>query len=118
MSNFISGLLKYEPVLLSWVLNGGLAVILGNVAHVSSTQEGAITTISTAVVAIFTWLKTKDKAVSTLVGLITTIATAASAFGLHLSSAELGTGAAILSGVLALAFRANATPKAGVKPVQ
>ena len=118
MPNFISGLLRYEPVLLSWVLNGGLAVLLGNVAHVSTAQEGAITTISTAVVAIFTWFKTKDKAVSTLVGFITTIATAAAAFGLHLSSAEIGAGAAILSGILALAFRANATPAAGVKPVR
>lgn len=114
----MGNILKYEPVLLGWVLNGGLAVLLGNVFHISSTQEAAVTTIATAIVAIVTWFGTKDKVMSTLVGFISTIAVAASAFGLHLSSAEIGAGAAVLSGILALVFRANATPVAGVKPVQ
>lgn len=104
-------LLKYEPVLLAWVLNGGLAVLLGNVIHISSTQEAAITTAATALVAAFTWWKTTPHAVSGLVGAISTIAVAASAFGLHLSNAEIGAGAAILSGILALVLRQNVSPK-------
>jgi hypothetical protein len=110
--SFLTGLLKYEPVLLAWVLNGGLAVLLGTVVHVSTTQEAAVTTIATGLVAIYTWFATKDKAVSVLVGFISTVAVAGSAFGLHLSSAEIGAGAAILSGILALVFRQNATPAA------
>jgi hypothetical protein len=115
MFSFLSGLFKYEPVLLAWVLNGGLAVLLGNLVHITTTQEAAVTTFATGLVAVYTWFTTSDKALSTLVGFISTIAVAASAFGLHLSSAQIGAGAAILSGILALVFRAQATPVAGSK---
>jgi hypothetical protein len=108
----MGGLLKYEPVILAWVLNGGLAVLLGNVFHISSTQEAAVTTILTALVGIFNWVMTKDHAVAGLVGFISTIAVAASAFGLHLTGAEIGAGVAILSGVLALVLRQNVSPAA------
>lgn len=111
-NNILSNLLKYEPVLLAWVLNGGLAVLLGNVAHISTTQEAAVTTIATAIAGVYTWFETKEKTVSGLVGFITTVAVAASAFGLHLSSAEIGAGAAILSGILALVFRSQVSPAA------
>lgn len=106
----MSGILKYEPVILAWVLSGGLAVLLGNVIHISSTQEAAVTTIATALVGIFTWLRTSPHAVSGLVAFISTIAVAASAFGLHLSSAEIGAGVSILSGVLALLLRSHVSP--------
>jgi hypothetical protein len=111
----LKNLLSYEPVLLGWVLNGGLAVLLGNVAHISHTQEAAVTTAATAVVAIVAWVKTTPHAAAGLVGAISTIAVAAGAFGLHLSSAEIGAGAAILSGILALLLRQNVSPAA--KPV-
>jgi hypothetical protein len=111
----MSGLLKYEPVLLAWVLNGGLAVLLGNLVHISSTQEAAVTTIATGLVGVFAWIKTTPHVVSGLVGVISTVAVAASAFGLHLSSAEIGAGAAILSGILALVFRSQVTPAAPAK---
>jgi len=114
----MSGLLKYEPVLLAWVLNGGLAVLLGNVVHISSTQEAAVTTIATALVGIFTWFRTTPHTVSGLVAFITTIAVAAAAFGLHLSNAEIGAGAAILSGVLALVLRQHVSPVAGSPAVK
>jgi hypothetical protein len=108
----MGNLWRYEPVILAWVLNGGLAVLLGNLIHISSTQEAAVTTIATALVTIFTALKTHPPAVSMLVGAVTTMAVAAGAFGLHLSAAEIGAGAAILSGILGLVLRANVSPKA------
>lgn len=114
MSGFISNLAKYEPVLLGWVLSGGLAVLLGNVFHISSTQEAAVTTIATALAGIYAWVETQDKGLSTLVAFISTVAVAAGSFGLHLSSAEIGAGAAILSGIIALVFRVQATPNASV----
>lgn len=110
----LSGLLKYEPVLLGWVLSGGLAVLLGNVVGISTTQEAAVTTIATALVGIFTWLKTTPHAVGGLVAFVSTIAVAAGSFGLHLSSAEIGAGAAILSGILALVLRQNVSPAVAV----
>ena len=108
----MGNILKYEPVLLAWVLNGGLAVLLGNLIHISSTQEAAVTTIATALAGIYGWVMTKDHAASGLVAFISTIAVAATTFGLHLSSAEIGAGAAILSGVLALVLRQNVSPAA------
>lgn len=107
----MGNLWKYEPVVLAWVLNGGLAVLLGNVVHISSTQEAAVTTIATGLVAAFMALKTHPVAVSGLVGALSTIAVAAGAFGLHLTAPEIGAGAAILSGILGLVFRANVSPK-------
>ena len=112
----MSGILKYEPVILSWVLSGGLAVLLGNVIHITSTQEAAVTTIVTAAVGIYTWWKTSPHAVSGLVAFISTIAVAATSFGLHLTSAQIGAGVAILSGVLALLFRQNVSPTAAAVP--
>jgi hypothetical protein len=114
MSGLLKGLLKYEPALLSFVLSGGLAVLLGNVLHISSTQEAAVTTIATALAGVYAWWKTSPHAVGGLVAFISTITVAATAFGLHLSSAQIGAGAAVLSGVLALLFRQNVTPTAAV----
>jgi hypothetical protein len=98
----LKNLLDYYPVLIAWAVNGGLAVLLGNVIHISSTQEAAITTIATALVVIFTMWKTREFAINGFVGALSTIAVAAGSFGLHLSSAEIGAAAAVLSGVLAL----------------
>lgn len=108
----MGNILKYEPVVLAWVLSGGLAVLLGNLIHISSTQEAAVTTICTALAGIYGWWKTTPHAVGGLVAFISTIAVAASAFGLHLSSAEIGAGAAILSGILALLLRQHVSPTA------
>jgi len=108
----MGNILKYEPVILAWVLNGGLAVLLGNLIHISSTQEAAVTTIATAVVALYGAAVTKPPAVHALVGALATIAVAAGAFGLHMSAAEIGAGMAILSGILGLVFRQNVSPKA------
>lgn len=102
----------YEPAVLGWALNGGLAVLLGSVFHISATQEAAVTTIVTAAVGVYTWATTRDRTVSGLTGFISTIAVAATAFGLHLSAAETGAGVALLSGVIALVLRQNVTPVA------
>jgi TRAP-type C4-dicarboxylate transport system permease large subunit len=109
-STLLSDLHKYEPVMLAWATSGGLAVLCGMLLHVSSTQEAAITTIATGVVGIYSWWRTKEKQATVLVTLVTTIAVAGAAFGLHLSSTEIGAAAAILSGFLGLVLRQNVTP--------
>ena len=110
--NIIQRLWNYEPAILAWALSGGLAVLLGNVFHISSTQEAAVTTILTALAAIATAVKARPVEVSVVVGAVATIAVAAAAFGLHLSAAEIGAASAILSGILGLVFRANVSPAA------
>lgn len=111
----MSFILKYEPVILAWALNGGLAVLLGNVFHISTTQEAAVTTIVTGLAGIYTWVMTKPRTVSALTSILATIAVAAGSFGLHLSAGETGFGVAALGLILGLIFRANVSPSAAVK---
>jgi hypothetical protein len=113
-TNLEPDFVKYEPVIVAWAVNGGLAVLLGNVVGISHTQEAAVTTIATGLVAIYTAIKTDNFTVSGFTGVVTTIAVAAAAFGLHLSSQEIGAGAAVLSGVLGLILRQNVSPAATV----
>jgi hypothetical protein len=104
--------IKEEPVVTAWALNGGLAVLLGSVVGITHTQEAAVTTIVTGVVALYTMLRTKEFVVSTLTGTITTIAVAAAAFGLHLPTQELGVLVAVAAGVIPLVLRQNVSPSA------
>lgn len=97
--------------MLAWALNGGLAVLLGAVFGISPAQEAAVTTIVTMAAGIFTIARTKEAGAASLTGMLATIAVAAGAFGLHLSSAQIGAGTAALGLVLALALRANVSPK-------
>lgn len=108
--------LKYEPVILAWALNGGLAVLLGSLIHISSTQEAAVTTIATGLVAIFNALHTTPFAASAFTGALTTILVAGAAFGLHLPAQDIGVGVAVLAALAGLGLRANVSPVA-TKPV-
>ena len=113
-SNIEPDFVKYEPVIVAWALNGGLAVLLGNVVGISPTQEAAVTTIVTGVVAIYTAIKTDNFTVSGFTGALSTVLVAAGAFGLHLSSQEMGVGVAIVAGIFGLILRQNVSPKATI----
>jgi hypothetical protein len=104
---------RYEPVVVGWALSGGLAVVLGDVAHISSVQEAAVTTILTGLVAVYTMIRTKEFVVSSFTGVLTTVVVASAAFGLHLSSSQIGVGVAVLAAVVGLLLRQNVTPAAG-----
>jgi hypothetical protein len=111
MSGIIAEVKDYEPVIVAWALSGGLAVLLGDVIHISSVQEAAVTTILTGLVALYTMVKTKEFTVTTFTGILTTIAVASAAFGLHLSSQQIGVGVAVIGGIIGLVLRQNVTPK-------
>lgn len=113
-TNIEPDFMKYEPVIVAWALNGGLAVLLGNVVGISPTQEAAVTTIVTGAVAIYTAIKTDNFTVSGFTGVLSTVLVAGAAFGLHLSSQEIGVGVAVIAGVLGLVLRSNVSPKATV----
>lgn len=114
LSNLEPDFVKYEPVVVAWAVNGGFAVLLGDVAHISTTQEAAVTTILTGAVAIYTAIKTDNFTVSGFTGALSTVLVAAGAFGLHLSSQEIGVGVAVIAGILGLVLRQNVSPKAQV----
>lgn len=114
--NYLKQLLSYEPVVAAWAVSGGLAILLGSVFHISSTEEAAVTTIVTALAGIYSWSMTQQKSVSILTGAISTIIVAAAAFGLHVPSNVLGVGVAVLSAVIMLVLRQNVSPTAALKP--
>lgn len=113
--NALKTFLRYEPVLLAWALNGGLAAFLAYATGLTSTQMAAVTTITTALVGIYTAYRTRPIAVSVITGALATIAVAIGAFGFNLSANEIGGATTIIGGVLMLLLRANVAPF--VKPV-
>ena len=108
----LKSLAAYEPALLAWATSGGLAVVCAFLFHLSSTQEAAVTTIATAAAAAYSAVMARPVAVPVILGALVTAVTAASAFGLHLTAEQAGAGAAVVSGLLGLLFRANLTPAA------
>lgn len=108
----LRGLLAYEPALVAWAINGGIAAVAGYVAHLSPTQTGAVTTITTALAAVYSAARARPVSVSALTGGVATVITAATAFGLHASADTTALIVTALSGVLGLLLRANVTPAA------
>ena len=106
----LKGLLAYEPAALAWAVNGGIAIILSYLVHLTPTQLAAVTTITMALSTIYTAARARPVSVSILVGGLATIAVASAAFGLHLTADQIGTGVTVLSAVLGLLFRNSLTP--------
>jgi hypothetical protein len=106
----LRALLAYEPAVLAWALNGGVAAVVAFLLHLGPTQTAAITTIATALAATYTAIRARPVAVSAITGAVATIATASATFGLHLAPSVTATVVTVLSAVLGLVFRANLTP--------
>lgn len=104
-------LLAMEPVLVAWLLNGGVAALLAFVLHLSKTETAAITTIVTALVTIYTAAKTKPARVSVIAGSLTTLLVACSAFGLHLSASMISTIVVVLAAVIPQLIRMHVSPR-------
>lgn len=107
LQNFLSYLWNEEPVIAAWAVNGSLALLLGDVIHITSTQEAAVTTIATGVVALVTALRTTPFVLSAFAGALTTMFVAAATFGLHLSPEAIGIAVAIISTAVSLLLRGN-----------
>lgn len=102
----------YEPAVLAWGANGGVALIVGTLTPLTGAQTGAITVITTALATIYTAARTRPVAVSAITGALATAATAAAAFGLDLSPTMIAGVVSLVSAGLGLVFRANLTPTA------
>jgi hypothetical protein len=105
----------YEPVILAWAVNGGLAALLAYAVHLTSTQEAAVTTITTSVVAVITACKTRPVEVAVITGAVSTIAVASAAFGLHLPASSTATMMTLLGALLSLVLRQAQTPAVKVQ---
>lgn len=111
----LKNLLQYEPAVLAWAVNGGLAAILAFLVHLSPDQVADVTIVTTGLSTIYTAVMTRPVSVSVLIGALVTIAPALGAFGLHLSTDAIGVGVTVLSAILGLVFRANLTPTARLR---
>lgn len=112
----LQALLAYEPAAIAWAANGGIAVIVGVLVPLTPVETAAVTTITTALAAIYTAIRARPVAVSIITGAMATVATAAGAFGLHLPSAVIATAVSVLGAILGLVFRANLTPAIKLAP--
>lgn len=106
----LRSLLAYEPAVIAWVVNGGLAVVLTFLFNLNTTQTAAVTTITTALAAIVTALAARPVSVSIVTGALMTAIQAAVAFGVTMPTPVLGAITAVASAMLSLLFRQNLTP--------
>jgi hypothetical protein len=107
--------IRSEPAVIVGAVNTIVAALVAFGLHLTATQTGAVTTISTAVLAIIVAAATRPVAVPVITGAVATAATAAAAFGLHLSAAQIGTGVPVLALVLSLVLRQAITPISKLK---
>jgi len=103
-------LLAYEPAVVAWAVNGGVATVLAFLLNLDGTQTATVTTITTALAAIVTAVQARPVAVSVVTGALATVAQAVAAFGLNLPPTVIGAITAVASAVLGLLFRQNLTP--------
>lgn len=111
-------LFMFEPAVVAWALNGGVAVLAAWAFHLTSFEEASVATIVTAAATIYTAAAARPADVPTIIGALTTIVTAAAAFGFHPPAQWIAVGTAAVSIVLPLVFRVNLTPLAAIKANQ
>lgn len=106
----LKDLLAYEPAVVAWAVNGGIATVLAFLFTLDGPETAAVTTITTALAALVTAVMARPVSVSLVTGALATIAEAAAAFGLNLPPTVIGAITAVASAVLGLMFRQNLTP--------
>jgi hypothetical protein len=106
---------EQEPAAALFAVNAGLSPLFALILHWPHTQVAAAATISAALAALVTAFKARPVAVPAMLGAAATIATAAAAFGLNLSPAEIAAGSSALNLLLAFLFRANLVPVANLR---
>ncbi|HEX3778451.1 MAG TPA: hypothetical protein VHX38_02205 [Pseudonocardiaceae bacterium] len=111
----LKGLLQYEPAVLAWAVNGGIALVIGYLTPLSAGQTGAITVVTGALATIYTAFMARPVSVSVITGALATIATYVGYFGLHLDPAVVTAAISVVGTLLGLLLRPNVTPKVTVK---
>lgn len=100
----------YEPAVLLYALNAGVALLVAFGLDLSKDQVSAVTMVATAVLTIVAAVVTRPIVVSTITAAAASLLTAVAAFGLHLSGDQIGTAVTALSVALMLLLRQNVTP--------
>jgi hypothetical protein len=112
---WLKDLPRFEPALVAWATNGGVAALLAFAFHLGNTPTAAVTTLTTALAAAYTALHARPVSLSVLAGALATAITACEGFGLQLPAGYVASGVAAISLVLSLIFRENLTPVATLR---
>jgi hypothetical protein len=82
---WVKDVVANEPVLTSYLINGGAAAVFAYLLHWSATKEAALATVVTGLAGLYTLIRTTPPHVSGFAGIISTMVVASASFGLHIS---------------------------------
>lgn len=103
-------LARDEPAVLAWALSAAAVAWAAFGFRAPAHDVAAVSLAGTAAVTVLTALATRPASVPVITGAVVEILTAAGAFGLHLSSAQIGTATPLISIVVSLLLRQALTP--------
>jgi hypothetical protein len=102
---------KYEPALILYGVNAGVALALAfGLFNLTTTTAAAVTVVVTAVLGLITAAITRPVSVSVITATFASGLTALGAFGLHLTASKEGALVAALSVALSLILRVHVSP--------
>ena len=106
----LAALARDEPAVLAYALSAAVTAWAAFGFRAPPHDVADVSLIATAVTTIATAFATRPASVPVITGAIVEILTLAGAFGLHLSSAQIGAATPLVSVVVALLLRQAVTP--------
>ena len=103
-------LIKAESAVIAYAISAGVTAWAAFGFRAPAHDVAAVEMIAAALVTILTAFATRPVAVPVVTGAVVEIATAAGAFGLHLTAAQLGALTPVVSIVVSLLLRQAVTP--------
>jgi hypothetical protein len=107
--------LKLNPAAILFAVNALVAMLVTWGLKLSPEQAGGITAAVTAALTIVTAATTRPVGLQVILGGVTAIAVAAGTWGIHLTTAQIGTGVTVLSIILAGVFHLAHVPVAAAR---
>jgi hypothetical protein len=104
-----------NPVAVAWGAQMAVTLLAGFGLHLSRVQDGAVTTIATALVAAATALTARPAFIPAVSGAAAAILTACAAFGLKLPAEQVSAAAGALGVILMLVTHAAVVPVAAAR---
>lgn len=105
-------LARNEPAVLAYAISAAITAWAAFGFRAPPHDVADVSLIATALVTIVTALATTPRPVPVITGAIVELLTTAGAFGLHLTSAQIGAATPLISIVVALLLRQAITPVA------
>jgi hypothetical protein len=106
----LATLARDEPAILAWALSAAATAWAAFGFRAPAHDVAAVALTGTAIVTILTALAARPASVPVITGAVVEILTASAAFGLHLTSAQIGAAAPLVSIVVSLLLRQALTP--------